>query len=222
MAESLESKWTRLGEFVTRVMKAKGVPGVVVGIHHGGEIATGGWGVTSVDNPLPITDETLFQIGSITKTFVGTAMMRLVEAGKVDLDAPVRTYLPDFWVGDEETSAGATVRHLLTHIGGWAGDFFHDTGAGDDALARYVVDMAELPQVTPLGVWWSYNNAAFSVAGRVIEVVSDQTLEAALSELVLEPLGLAHTFLDPGEVMIHRFAVGHDVEENGTAHVARP
>jgi CubicO group peptidase (beta-lactamase class C family) len=222
MAESLESKWTRLGEFVTRVMEAKGVPGVAVGVYHGGEIATGGWGVTSVDNALPVTDQTLFQIGSITKTFVGTAMMRLVEAGKVDLDAPVRTYLPDFCVSDEAASAGATVRHLLIHTGGWAGDYFHDTGAGDDALARYVADMAELPQVTPLGEWWSYNNAAFSVAGRVIEVVSDKTLEATLSELVLEPLGLTHTFLDPGEVMTHRFAVGHNVEEGGSAQVARP
>ncbi len=222
MDETLESKWTRLGKFVTQTMKAKGVPGVVVGILHRGEISTGGWGVTSVDNPLPVTDDTLFQIGSITKTFVGTAMMRLVEAGKVDLDAPVRAYLPDFRVSDEAASAGATLRHLLTHTSGWAGDYFHDTGAGDDALARYVTDMAELPQTTPLGEFWSYNNAGFSLAGRVIEAVCDKPFEEALSELVLEPLELAHTFLDPGEVMTHRFAVGHNIAEDGSAHVARP
>lgn len=222
MAESLESKWTRLAEFVTQAMKAKGIPGAVVGLLRGGEISTGGWGVTSIDNPLPVTDDTLFQIGSITKTYVGTAMMRLVEAGKVDLDALVRTYLPDFRVSDEAASAAVTVRHLLTHTGGWAGDYFHDTGTGDDALARYVADMADLPQVTPLGEFWSYNNAGFSVAGRVIEVVCDKAFEEALGELVLEPLGLDHTFLDPGEVMTHRFAVGHDVAEDGTAKVARP
>jgi len=222
MDESLDGKWKRLGGLVAQTMKAKGIPGVVLGILHRGEFSTGCWGVTSVDNPLPVTDETLFQIGSITKTFVGTAMMRLVEVGEVDLDAPVRTYLPDFQVSDREASAGATVRHLLTHTGGWAGDYFHDTGAGDDALARYVADMAELPQVTPLGELWSYNNAGFSVAGRVIEVVTGQTFEVALSELVLEPLGLTHAFLDPGEVMTHRFAVGHDVVEEGKACVARP
>jgi CubicO group peptidase (beta-lactamase class C family) len=222
MDESSESRWARLDGLVPQLIKATGVPGVVVGVVHGDEILTGGWGVTSIDNPLLVTDDTLFQIGSITKTFVGTAMMRLVEAGKVELDAPVRTYLPDFRVSDEAASAGATVRHLLTHTSGWAGDYFHDTGAGDDALARYVADMAELPQTTPLGDWWSYNNAGFSLAGRVIEVVCDQSFEEALSELVLEPLGLAHSFLDPGKVMTHRFAVGHNIAEDGVAHLARP
>jgi CubicO group peptidase (beta-lactamase class C family) len=222
MKESLENKWKTLGEFVTQVMKNKGVPGVAVGVLRDDETCVGGWGVTSVDNPLPVTDDTLFQIGSITKTFVGTAIMRLVEAGKVDLDAPLRNYLPGFCVSDEGAAAGATVRHLLTHTSGWAGDFFHDTGAGDDALARYVADMAELPQTTPLGDWWSYNNAGFSLAGRVIEVVCETTFEDALNELVLEPLGLAHSFLDPTEVMTHRFVVGHNVAEDGSAQVARP
>ena len=72
------------------------IPGVVVGILHNGEIHAAGLGVTNVEHPLDVTDETLFQIGSITKTFTGTAIMRLVEMGKIDLDATVRTYLPDF------------------------------------------------------------------------------------------------------------------------------
>ena len=91
---------------------------------------------------------------------------------------------------DPEVTTRLTMRHLLTHTGGWDGDFFPDTGAGDDALARYVKLMADLPQRTPLGTILSYNNAGFSVAGRVIEVVTGKTFEAALNELVLEPLGL--------------------------------
>jgi hypothetical protein len=106
-------------------------------------------------------------------------------------------------------------------MGGWAGDFFRDTGAGDDALARYVADMAELPQIAPLGTIWSYNNAGFSLAGHLIEVVTEQSYEAALKDLVLDPLGLAHCFLDPGDVITHRFAVGHSVGDEG-AQVARP
>jgi CubicO group peptidase (beta-lactamase class C family) len=74
-----EANWDRLIEFVPGLMKEKGVPGVAVGISHKGKTAAAGFGVTNVDHPLPVTDETLFQIGSITKTFTGTAVLRLVE-----------------------------------------------------------------------------------------------------------------------------------------------
>jgi CubicO group peptidase (beta-lactamase class C family) len=206
---------------VAQLMKKTGVPGVSVGILYKGETATAGFGVTSAEHPLPVTDETLFQIGSITKTFTGTTLMRLVEARQVEMEATVRTYLPDFKVSDEAAAAQVTVRHLLTHMGGWEGDYFHDTGAGDDALARYVADMAGLKQIAPLGSVWSYNNAAFSVAGRIIEVVTGKTYEAALKESVLHPLGLEHSFLDPGDLITHRFVVGHHVGDEG-AQVARP
>ncbi len=213
--------WDRLGEMVAQVMKKTGVPGVCVGLLHMGETATAGFGVTNVEHPLPVTGETLFQIGSITKTFTGTALMRLVEARQVELDATVRTYLPDFKVNDEAAAARVTVRHLLTHMGGWEGDYFRDTGAGDDALAKYVADMAGLKQLTPPGAVWSYNNAAFSVAGRIVEVVIGKTYQAALQELVLQPLGLQRSFLDPGDLITHRFVVGHHVGDEG-AQVARP
>ena len=147
--------------------------------------------------------------------------MRLVERGVLDLDAKVRTYVPGFQVRDEEASREATVRQLLTHQGGWAGDFFHGTGAGDDALARYVSDMAELPQLAPLGTHWSYNNAGFSVAGYIIELATGKRYETVLQELVLDPLGLDRTFFDPGDVITHSFAVGHMVVEE-KAQVARP
>ncbi|MGA9351012.1 MAG: serine hydrolase domain-containing protein [Anaerolineae bacterium] len=221
MSASHEANWDRLGEFVAKVIEEKGVPGVAVGILHKGETVTAGFGVTNVDHPLPVTDETLFQIGSITKTFTGTAIMRLVEMGKLDLDATVRTYVPDFKVSDETAASQATIRHLLTHMGGWAGDFFDDTGAGDDALARYVANMADLEQLAPLGTVWSYNNAGFSLAGYVIEMVTGKGYQAALKELVLEPLGLNHCYFEPGDVMTYRFAVGHNVSEEG-AQVARP
>ncbi len=211
----------KLHERVAELMAQTGVPGVAVGVSYRGESVAFGYGVTSVEHPLPVSDETLFQIGSITKTFTGTLIMRLVEAGTLDLDAKVRAYLPGFRVADEEASREATVRHLLTHHGGWAGDFFHGTGAGDDAIERYVADMAELPQLAPIGTHWSYNNAGFGVAGRIIEVVTGKSYETVLREQVLTPLGLEHAFFDPGEVITHSFAVGHSVVE-GEARVARP
>jgi CubicO group peptidase (beta-lactamase class C family) len=221
MSSKSGTNWSRLCEFVVDVMDRRGIPGVTVGLVHAGELNTAGFGVTSVENPLPVTDTTLFQIGSITKTFVGTAVMRLVEMGKLDLDATVRTYLPDFRVADEAASAQVTLRHLLIHTGGWEGDFFCDTGAGDDAVAEYVVAMADLEQLAPIGTVWSYNNAGFVVAGRIIEVATGKRFEEALRDLVLDPLGLDRTFFDPADVLTHRFVVGHDVTEE-EPRVSRP
>ncbi len=221
MTANLEQINDQLDEFVLRSMEKTGVPGVVVGILHAGETMTDGFGVTNVDHPLEVTDATLFQIGSITKTFTTTAIMRLIEMGELEMDATVRTYVPDFRVADAEASSRATVRHLLTHMGGWFGDFFHDTGAGDDAMSRYVDAMADLEQVTPLGAMWSYNNAGFYLAGHIIELVTAESYAAALRRLVLEPLGLEHVFFDPGDVLTHRFAVGHRLGDDG-AEVARP
>jgi len=129
--------------------------------------------------------------------------------------------LPDFKVADETATSSATIRHLLTHIGGWAGDFFHDTGAGDDALDRYVADMADLQQLAPIGTLWSYNNSGLSLAGYIIETVTGKSYQAALKELVLEPLGLQNSYFDAGDLMTYRFVVGHNVTEAG-AQVARP
>ena len=221
MNDSHNLNWEQLVEFVPQVMEKRGVPGVVVGIQHEGETRAAGFGVTNADHPLPVTDETLFQIGSITKTFTATAMMRLVEMGKLDLDATVRTYVPGFKVVDETASSRATIRHLLTHTGGWFGDFFDDTGAGEKALPEYVAAMADLEQLSPLGTTWSYNNAGFSLVGYVIEMVTGKRYEAALAELVLEPLGLQQSFFDPGDVLTYRFAVGHIMGDGG-AEVARP
>jgi CubicO group peptidase (beta-lactamase class C family) len=210
-----------LDAFVAQTMERTGVPGVAVGLLHGEETITQGYGVTNVEHPLPVTSHTLFQVGSITKTFTCLALLRLVEAGQLDLDAPIRTYVPEFQVADADASAHATVRHLLTHTGGWPGDVFLDTGSGEDALARYVAAMADLEPLAPLGTVWSYNNAGFSLAGHVIERIRDQSYQQALRELVLEPLGLEHAYFGPGEVITHRFAVGHDVTDAG-AQVVRP
>jgi CubicO group peptidase (beta-lactamase class C family) len=133
----------------------------------------------------------------------------------------VQTYLPDFKVMDETASSQATIRHLLTHMGGWVGDFFHDTGVGDDALNKYIDVMADLEQLAPLGTVWSYNNAGFSVAGGIIEAVTGTSYQAALKELLLQPLGLQTAYLDAGEVMTHRFVVGHRTSDDGVS-VARP
>jgi len=215
MTEVRSEVWTRLSEFVEQGLKTTCVPGASVGVLHGGEMKTSGFGVTNVNHPLPVTDGTLHQIGSVTKTFTGTLAMRLAEQGALDLDATVRTYLPDFRVADEEASAQATVRHLMTHTAGWAGDLFDDTGSGDDALPKYIEHMADLDQLAPIGTVWSYNNAGFAVLGRIIEVVTEKRYVDVLREMLFEPLGLEATHLAPDPVITQRFAVGHRVTPIG-------
>jgi CubicO group peptidase (beta-lactamase class C family) len=112
-----------LGEQVIEAMQRLRVPGVAVGVLHNGQEHVAGFGVTSVEHPLPVNADTLFQIGSITKTFVGTAAMRLVEMGKLGLDVPVRAYLPDLRLASEQVASKVTLRHLFTHTGGWVGDY---------------------------------------------------------------------------------------------------
>lgn len=212
--------WERLVEFIATCAEECMVPGVAFGILHDGVAKAAAYGSTSVDNPLDVTENTLFQIGSITKTFTATLIMRLFEMGKLDLDAAVQSYLPDFHVADSEVSSRVTIRHLLTHMGGWDGDFFENTGFGDDALGSYVEAMASLSQSAPLDRVWSYNNSGFALAGHVVATVMDSRFEEVLKELVLEPLGLEHSFLFPFDVMTHRFAAGHIVK--GSPRVARP
>jgi len=198
-----------LQDLVQSAMARLSVPGVAVGIVQDGVDEVHVFGSTSIENPLGVDERTLFQVGSITKTFTAMLVMRLVEQGALDLQAPVRHYLPGFRLADERAAEQVIVQHLLTHVGGFVGDHFPRTGDGDDALERFVETLADVAQVAPPGALWSYCNAGFSVAGRLVEVVTGQTFEAAMRTLVLEPLGMQHSYLFPQDVLTHRFVVGH-------------
>jgi CubicO group peptidase (beta-lactamase class C family) len=200
-------------ELTASEMQRLKVPGVAWGLVSGDETFTAGLGVTSLENPLPVNSETLFQIGSTTKTITSTAIFRLIEQGKLTLDDPVQTHIPSFKVQDEDVTANVTVRHLLNHTSGWMGDYFTDTGEGDDALERFVEKMSDLQQLTPLGAIYTYNNAAFNVAGRIIELITGKTYEDAIQEMVLNPLQMDNSFFFPGEVMLRRFVVGYNLKD---------
>lgn len=222
LSSTNDANFSRIGKFIVKEMKRLQVPGVAIGIYHKGEELAAGFGITSAEHPLPVTVDTLFQTGSISKTFTGTLMMMLVEQGKVDLDAPAQKYIRDFKVKDSEVSKTVTVRHLLTHMGGWVGDYFNDFGNGDDALDKMVRDIAKMEQIQPMGTIWSYNNTGFNVASRIIEIVTRKPYEQAMQEMLLTPLGLDMTFFYPSDILFtHRFVVGHYVEK-GKLKVARP
>ncbi len=209
---------------MAQVARELGVPGVAVGVDHGGERDIATYGVTSVDHGRPVDEATLFQIGSTAKTFTATAIMVLVEQGLIDLDQPVRRYLPELRLRDAGTAETLTVGQLLNHTAGWdGGDAWIDTGEGDDALARSVALLADLPQQFPAGTGASYNNASFVLAGRVVEKVTGETFERALARLVLDPLGLHQTMTSLNDIMTQPFAVGHRTHgPERTVSVCRP
>jgi CubicO group peptidase (beta-lactamase class C family) len=215
-------KFRELCSRIGKDMKRLKVPGVAIGVYHRGKEYASGFGVTSIEHPLPVTADTLFQTGSITKTFTGTLMMQLAEQGKVDLDAPAKRYIKDLKLHDKNVEKKVIVRQLLTHMGGWVGDYFNDFGNGDEALDRMVKDIAKLPQVQPFGTIWSYNNTGFNIASRIIEVVTKKPYEQVAQEMLLDPLGLNMSFFYPSDILFtHRFVVGHQKVRN-KVKVARP
>jgi len=211
-----------LNSELTRLATEHDLPGATAAVIVDGVEHYAFHGVTSVENPLPVDENTLFQFGSTGKTYTATAVMRLVDQGKVSLDEPVRTYLPEFTLRDEDVAAKVTVLALLNHTAGWEGDMMDNTGDGDDALEKYVARMQRLQQVTPLGATVSYNNASLSVAGHIVARIQGTTYEQAIRDLLLEPLGLGHTYFFPNEIMTRRFAVGHRRDEDGSISIARP
>nr|BFF17978.1 serine hydrolase [Promicromonospora thailandica] len=200
------------------------VPGAQLGILRVGaggrpdEVVRAATGVLNAATGQPVTVDSIFQIGSITKVWTATVVMMLVDEGAFGLDTPVATILPGLELSSPEVTAGVTVRHLLTHTSGIDGDIFTDTGRGDDVLEKYVALLADAPQNHPLGVTWSYCNSGYSLLGRVIEQVTGQTWDAAMRERLFTPLGLARTVTLPEEALLHGAAVGH-VEGGATAPV---
>ncbi|GAB1692439.1 serine hydrolase domain-containing protein [Krasilnikovia sp. M28-CT-15] len=210
-----------LEEKIREAMARYAVPGVALGLYHRGTEYVRGFGVTSVDDPQPVDGDTVFRVASTTKTFTGTAVMRLVERGRLHLDRTVRSYLPDFRTADAAASARVTVRQLLNHSAGWLGDYFLDPGTDDQALARYVAEMSRLPQLTAPGSVFAYNNAALGVAGRLVEVATGVSYEQAVRHLILEPLRLSGSGFALAEIPGARLAVPHYIGPDG-APVAEP
>jgi CubicO group peptidase (beta-lactamase class C family) len=210
-----------LSELVAATATKFGIPGVAVGVWADGRETYACHGVTSVDNPLPVDPDTLFLLGSVTKTYTATTLLRLVAEGRVELEAPVRRYVPELRLTDGRAAAEVTVLHLLNHTAGLDWGLIADFGEGEDALAGYVARMADLALVGRPGERASYSQAGYNLAGRIIEKVTGLAFERAVAELVLGPLGLQHSFFARDDVMTRRFAVGHNRDQDGTLSIAR-
>jgi CubicO group peptidase (beta-lactamase class C family) len=183
-------------EFLRTEVYANRIPGVAVAIVQNDQIIFNkGYGESAPGKP--VTPQTQFYIGSVTKSFTALAAMKLVEQGKLSLDSPVRQYLPWFQVSDPEASARITVRHLLNHTSG-LGD------AGDPNANAYPASLEEQARLlknarltAPVGSQFQYFNQNYRLVGLLIEQVSGQSYGAYLQDNIFVPLGMTGTTADP-------------------------
>jgi CubicO group peptidase (beta-lactamase class C family) len=178
-----------------RLMARDQIPGLAVGIVERGHLVFArGLGYRDVDRRLPVTPGTLFPLGSCSKAFTATAIALLADEGRIALDAPVRTYLPEFSLEDPVASATLTTRDLLTHRSGLPRhDFFwYEAPFSRDELYRR---LRFLEPSGPPRAQWRYSSLGFVVAGRIVEKVSGESWEDFVKARILAPLGMRRTLL---------------------------
>lgn len=202
-----------LAESLTDLIEQHHVPGAVLAVAQGDRCQIVHGGVANLNSGLPVTADTLFQIGSITKLYTATLAMQMVDKGLLHLDQPVVDILPDFRLSNKDASDQITLAHLLSHTSGMDGDLHIDAGRGDDRFARFVAGMADAPSVLPFtaphDAPFSYANAAFVIVARMIEQVSGLGWDKALRTFLIRGLGTKSFSTLPEQAMRYATAIGH-------------
>jgi CubicO group peptidase (beta-lactamase class C family) len=185
------------------------VPGASLAVAVGTQVYELASGVLHSGTGVAVTPDSVFLSGSIAKVYTATLVMRLVDEGKLNLNAPVVEVLPEFATPDPEATTKITVRQLLSHTGGVTNDFNFDGGRGDDCLARYVEAARRVALDCPPGTAISYGGLGYVVLGRIIEKLTGLTWDQALKNLLFEPLGLQRSVTLPEEALRFRVAMSH-------------
>jgi CubicO group peptidase (beta-lactamase class C family) len=176
--------------YIEKQMQEQRIPGLALAIVRGDQIVhLKGFGEANASKER-VTPQTSFSIGSLTKSFTALAVMQLVNAGKLELDAPVQRYLPWFRVADADVSARITVRHLLNNASGLPRDF-EGTPAVD--LQTRLTKLSSLPLEQPLGTY-NYSNVGYQLLAMLIQTVTGQSYEAYISQSIFSPLKMSRSF----------------------------
>ncbi|WP_240943275.1 serine hydrolase domain-containing protein [Planosporangium thailandense] len=209
-----------LGYELAVLARKYGVPGAQLAIHHDGRTVTTDMGELAYGTGQPVTADTAFAIGSITKTFTATTAMVLVADGDIDLDDPVGEYLP----GLEDLGGEATLRHLLSHTSGLADP--DPDEAPDGFPQRHIKEYCRRHSlVLRPGAGFSYSNLGYVLVGRIIEAVTGMSWREAVESIVLRPLGIRPAFIVGPEprTSTRPLAAGHSVNVRlGRTRPARP
>jgi CubicO group peptidase (beta-lactamase class C family) len=187
---------TRIDSYLARQVKQRGIPGLTAAVVRDGKVIyVGAHGVRRLGTNEKLTPQHVFHFASVSKPFVATAIMQLVESGKMDLDAPVTKYLPYFSLSDERFR-NITIRQMLNHTSGmpdvedleWNKPQF-DEGAAE----RYVGAVRSERLSWNPGSAWQYSDMAFDILGDVIAKASGESFEAYVRTNILEPLRMGHS-----------------------------
>lgn len=198
------------------IMRRWDVPGLAVGIAQGDEIVySGGFGVQSLATQAPMTLDTVFCVQSISKCFVATAVMQLVEQGLLELDGPLVRYLPNLAMADDRYQQ-ITLRQALSHTSGmpdidesdyieWMARPEYDDGSAE----RFVRGLRDLKLVANPGERFSYSNIAYNVLGALLANVTAESFEDLMRQRVLDPSGMAHSTFRLDEIPADLLAWPH-------------
>jgi len=207
-------EFAAIERFVRKEMAAQRIPGLALGIVKGDRIAyLRGFGKAD-ESGRAVTPQTPFILGSVSKSFTALAIMQLVEAGKIELDAPVQRYLPWFRVADEEASAQITVRHLLNQTSGLStktGRSFNGSGdTSDAALETAVRKLRSAEPTAPVGEKHEYSTINYSVLGLIVQTVTARSYESYVEAEIFDPLQMRDSFTSEAAGEQDGLATGHN------------
>lgn len=206
-AEAVE----RLERFIRHEMRDKGLPALSIALVDDQEVVwAAGFGYQDPQDSIPATAETVYRVGSVSKLFTDIAVMRLVEAGELELDAPVRRYLPDFRP-ENPYDEPITLRHLMAHRSGLVreppvGNYFDPT---EPSLAATIASLNETRLVYRPGERTKYSNAAIATVGHVLERVRGTPFTTYVRDAVLDPLGMDDSAFEPRPDLDGRLATAY-------------
>ena len=194
-------------------------PGLTVGVTDADQtLYVGTYGFADLTSQESVTAETLFEIGSIGKSFTAVAILQLVDEGLIDLHAPVDRYLPWFRVSEHEDTSPITVAHLLSHTAGIVAGI-----DGTPEAAFQVWTLRDLPRFSPPGERFHYSNVGYKALGLVLEAVAGRPYHEVLRERILDPLGMAATEPAITHAIRPRLAVGYVyLDDNRMGHAGVP
>ncbi len=199
----------RIDAYVQERMAAWSVPGLALAVVEGGQVTlTRGYGLADRATNRSMTPQTPVAVGSTTKPLTAVAILQLVEAGAVELDAPVTRYLPWFTL-DGPRSIEITVRQLLTHTSGIPASAALDSRQEPDALERRVRSLEWEKLRSAPGTRWEYANDGYNTAGLIVQTVAGMPFEQYLAERVLTPLGMVRSTFDPARAAEWGLAQGY-------------
>ena len=200
----------KVDALVQAEMTKSHVPGLVLAIVKNGKmIKSATYGFANIDSKTPVTMDSAFVLASLSKSFVATGIMMLVEQGKLHLDDPISKYLD----GTPDTWKKITIRNLLNHTSGIP-DFLNENIVVDnkpDGLDQRLLDaLAKRPLHFAPGDNWSYSNSNYHLLGMIIHKVTGKTYGDFLRERVFTPLGMTHTCVYPTDGTVPHLAVGYN------------